>query len=206
MSELRVIGAGLGRTGTHSLKLALERLLGGPCYHMYEVLQRPEHVPVWHAAARGERVDYRALLDGYAAAVDWPVSAYWSELAEVFPGAVIVLSVRDSESWWKSATRTIFEGFRRPPMPFEPPGWRDMVTDMLRRFTPQFLEEAPARAAFEQHVADVRRRAPKNRLVEWSARDGWGPLCAALGVPVPSEPFPVTNTADEFRARAHFDA
>ncbi len=79
---LRVIGAGLGRTGTNSLKLALEQLLGGRCYHMSEVVERPGDVPVWHAAIRGDRPDWSAFPAGYEAAVDWPVCAFWRELAE----------------------------------------------------------------------------------------------------------------------------
>ena len=203
---MRVIGAGIGRTGTHSLKIALERLLGAPCYHMVEVFQKPQHVPLWHAAAKGEPVDFRAMLDGYAAAVDWPASAFWPELAQAFPKAIILLSTRPVDAWWKSASRTIFETMRRPPGPQEPPGWRDMITATLSRFTPDFLDESAAKAAFLRHEADVRRRAPADRLVEWTARDGWDPLCKALGVPMPSEPFPVTNTEQEFRARARYDS
>jgi hypothetical protein len=202
MSDLRVVGAGLGRTGTHSLKVALERLLGGPCYHMAEVFKRPADVPVWHAAAKKEPVDWRKLFDGYAAAVDWPPAAYWSQIAEVFPKAIIVLSTRDTDAWWNSATRTIFEAYRRGPGPQTPPGWREMITETFSNtFTPDFLDEAPAKAAFERHTADVRKRAATSRLLEWRAQDGWEPLCKALGVPVPDEPFPVTNTAEEFRAR-----
>lgn len=206
MPEMRVIGAGIGRTGTHSLKIALERLLGAPCYHMVEVFEKPQHVPLWHAAAQGEKVDFRKMLEGYASAVDWPASAFWPELAKTFPNAIILLSTRDVDGWWKSASRTIFETMRRPPGPQLPPGWRDMIVATLGRFTPDFLDESAAKAAFLRHEADARKRAPANRLVEWTARDGWGPLCAALNLPVPSEPFPVTNTEQEFRARAHFDA
>jgi hypothetical protein len=209
MSALRVVGAGLGRTGTHSLKIALERLLGAPCYHMVEVFQRPPDIAVWHAAAKREPVDWHKLFDGYAAVVDWPAAAFWSEIAEAFPDAVILLSVRDAESWWKSATRTIFDTFRRgrgtgPP---QLPAFPAMLTDLFKNtFTPDFLDEAAAKAAFDRHTEDVRKRAPANRLVEWRAQDGWGPLCTALGVPVPDEPFPVSNTTEEFRARAHLDA
>ena len=206
MSDLRVIGAGLGRTGTHSLKLALERLLGAPCYHMAEVFKRPQDIPIWHAAAKGESIDWRALFAGYAAAVDWPPSAFWSQIAEVFPDAIIVLSVRDADAWWKSASSTIFATYQRGPKPDDRPGWREMITDLFgNTFTPGFLEEATAKAAFERHNAEVRKRAPANRLVEWRATDGWGPLCAALGVPVPAEPFPVSNTSEQFRARANLD-
>jgi len=206
MSDLRVIGAGLGRTGTHSLKLALERLLGAPCYHMAEVFRRPQDIPIWHAAAKGEPVDWRALLSGYAAAVDWPVAGFWPQIAEVFPEAIIVLSLRDADSWWKSASSTIFEIYPRPPKPDDNPGFKPMLGAMFgNTFTPDFLEEAAAKAAFDRHNADVRKRAPANRLVEWRVTDGWAPLAAALGVPVPDEPFPVSNTKEQFRARANLD-
>jgi hypothetical protein len=204
MANLRVIGAGLGRTGTHSLKLALEKLLGAPCYHMAEVFRRPQDIPIWSAAAKGERVDWRALFDGYAAAVDWPPAGYWSQIAEVFPDAIILLSTRDADSWWKSASRTIFAIQQREPKADDNPAFKPMISEMFSNtFTPDFLQEAPAKAAFDRHNADVRKRAPANRLVEWRATDGWGPLCAALGVPVPAEPFPVSNTSEQFRARAN---
>ncbi len=203
MSNLRVIGAGLGRTGTHSLKLGLERLLGARCYHMAEVLPRPQDIPIWHAALKGERVDWHALFADYAAAVDWPAAAFWSQIADAFPDALIVLSVRDAASWWQSASSTIFAMYQRDPKPGDPPGWRDMITDMFgNTLTPNFLDEAAAKEAFDRHNADVRKRAPANRLLEWHPRDGWGPLAAALGVPVPGEPFPVSNTSEQFRTRA----
>jgi hypothetical protein len=200
--KLRVVGAGLGRTGTNSLKLALERLLGAPCYHMLEVLSHPEHVPLWHAAVRGEKVDFQALLSGYAAAVDWPASAFYKELAEAFPDAIVLFSVRDAASWWKSADATIFAGLRRQRQAEKTP-WNEMVSDLLdRRFTPGCLDDRMASmAAFDRHTEEVRRSIPATRLVEWRPGDGWGPLCAALGVPVPTEPFPHVNTTDEFRAR-----
>jgi hypothetical protein len=206
MADLRVIGAGLGRTGTHSLKLALERLLGAPCYHMAEVFRRPQDIPIWQAAARGEPVDWRALFADYGAAVDWPPAAFWSQIAEAFPDAIIVHSVRDADAWWKSASNTIFAIYQRPPKPDDNPGFKPMLGEMFgKTFTPGFLEEAAAKAAFDRHNADVRKRAPANRLVEWRVTDGWGPLCAALGVPVPAEPFPVSNTSEQFRSRAGLD-
>ena len=193
---LRVVGAGLGRTGTMSLKLALERLLGAPCYHMAEVFAHPEHVPLWHAAARGEAVDWHRLFRGYAAAVDWPVASFWPEVSEAFPDAVILHSVRDPESWWKSASGTIFPASRDASGE-----WRAMIEAMFAsRFTSALDDERACIEAFERHNADVRARAPKERLVEWRASDGWGPLCAALGVAVPDEPFPRTNTSEEFQA------
>ncbi len=194
---LRVVGAGLGRTGTMSLKLALERLLGGPCYHMAEVFTHPQHVPLWTAAARGEMPDWPALFDGYRAAVDWPVAAFWPEVSAAFPDALVLLSVRDPQSWWESASQTIFPAIAR-----QPPGpWRDMVDALFAaRFTTALDDPAACMAELERHNARVRAAVPARRLLEWRAGDGWAPLCAALGVPVPDEPFPRTNTKDEFLA------
>ena len=130
---VRVVGAGLGRTGTLSLKAALERLLGAPCYHMAEVFAHPEHVDVWTAAFKGHQPDWKKFLSGYAAEVDWPASAFWFEIAEVFPKAIILLSTRDSsETWWNSANETIFRGIDAAP----PGKWKDMVEAMFGyRFT-----------------------------------------------------------------------
>jgi hypothetical protein len=192
---LRVVGAGLGRTGTMSLKLALERLLGAPCYHMAEVFAHPEHVPVWHAAARGEPVDWHALFSGYAAAVDWPVGSFWAEVSAAFPDALILLSTRSAESWWKSASETIF------PTSAKAAGtpWHAMWQEIARRrFTLQLGDRAAAIDAYERHNAEVRARAPRQRLLEWTARDGWAPLCRALGVAVPDAPFPHANSTEEF--------
>ena len=105
---LRVVGAGLGRTGTLSLKLALERLLGEPCYHMVEVLSHPEHIPLWYKAFKGNTPDWNKIFNGFKAAVDEPASCFWKEISQAFPNALVILSVRDAESWWKSADKTIF--------------------------------------------------------------------------------------------------
>jgi len=198
---LRVIGAGVGRTGTTSLKAALERLLGAPCYHMLEVFQHRDHVPHWHAAARGRMPEWRELLAGYAAAVDWPASAFWPELCEAFPDALVVLSLRDPQAWWESADETIFPTIREPA---REPGWyaewQAMVHAMLGSRFGAIDDAASAMAAFERHNARVRELAPPERLLEWRAADGWEPLCAALDLPVPDEPFPRVNTRDEWRA------
>ncbi|MHB8637751.1 MAG: sulfotransferase family protein [Fimbriimonadaceae bacterium] len=203
---LKVVGAGLGRTGTHSLKLAMEKLLGAPCYHMVEVFEHPEHVPVWHAAARGEAVDWNALMNGYAAAVDWPASAFWPELSQAFPEALIVLSVRDVEAWWRSTQNTIFNEIENPRFA-QMKDWLDMVVAMFEaRFTTELHNHDACVAAFERHNAEVIERAPANRLLVWQATEGWAPLCSALGLPVPDEPFPLTNTTEEFRARRAAEA
>jgi hypothetical protein len=191
---LRVVGAGLGRTGTLSLKVALEKLLGAPCYHMLEVFKNESHVPVWTAAARGDLPDWDTLFDGYAAAVDWPAGAFWRSISERYPDALILLSARDPQAWWESASSTIFPGTKRAEG-----AWREMVDAMFGNTFVRDLEDRDACiAAFERHYADVRATAPKGRLLEWRPGDGWAPICAALDLPVPDEPFPHVNTREDW--------
>ena len=201
---LRIIGAGIGRTGTNSLQLALQQLLDGRCYHMVEVFGHPEHVPMWHAAANGDMPDWDVLFDGYVAEVDWPASAFWRELADANPGALILLSTRDSAAkWWESADETILPVLRKP---VEQPGneeWQQMVLGLAaREIGPDWDDAERAQAFYERHNEQVRREAPAGRLLEWRASDGWKPLCEALGVPVPDEPFPRVNTREEWLARS----
>jgi hypothetical protein len=206
--SFRVVGAGVGRTGTHSLKLALERLLGGPCYHMLEAFGHPEHVPMWLHAIRDEPVDWHALMQGYVAGVDWPVGAFWRELSEVFPDAIILLSTRSSaDAWWKSANATIFQ-VEPPDLPSDDPmhGMTIMPREMLtKKFAANWRDETEAKRAYEAHNANVRATAPASRLVEWQPGDGWKPLCDALGLPVPAEEFPHVNSTAEFRAMLGLD-
>lgn len=206
---LQVVGAGLGRTGTHSLKVALEQLLGGPCYHMVEVFGRPDQRDTWATAVRGEEVDWTSFLAPYRATVDWPAAAFWKELSVAAPDAVIVLSTRDSDAWWKSASETIFAVLARGASPDDEAGREElaMIEGLIeQRFTPDWQERAGAIAAYEAHNAQVRAEAPPGRLVEWRPGDGWAPLCAALGLAEPSEPFPHLNSTSDFRAMTGLDA
>ena len=183
-----------------SLKQGLETLLGGPCYHMYEVFQHLDHVPLWHDAALGKPVDWDKIFDGYVAAVDWPVGSFWQEVSAHYPDALILLSVRDPEKWWNSAHETIFQSIAQ--ISDEHKDWHEMIDAMMaNRFTPDLTDKEACIAAFNRHNDEVRRLAPKDRFLEWQASDGWGPLCRALGVPVPDEPFPHVNTKDEFLER-----
>jgi hypothetical protein len=182
------------------LKFALERLLGAPCYHMLEVFQHPDHIPVWHRAALGEDVNWHALFDGYAAAVDWPTAAFWPELMRAFPDAIVLLSLRDPDDWWASASETIFHGI--DTLPVAAPEWKEMVRALFReRWGADFADRDASIAAFNAHNARVRREVPAERLLVWQAGDGWAPLCEALGVAIPAEPFPRANTREDFRAR-----
>lgn len=210
-SVLAVVGAGLPRTGTKSLQAALERLLGGRCYHMHEVFARLDHVPVWRAAIRSEPVDWDSVLGGYVAAVDWPASAFWRELSAAYPSALVVLSVRDdARTWWESVSSTILNSTVREQPP-ERMAWQQMLRELFtHRLTPQWDDPdaaaaaAAAMEAYERHNAAVRAAVAPARLVEWRAADGWGPLCEALGVKIPDEPFPRLNSRDEWAGLSPF--
>jgi hypothetical protein len=166
---------------------------------MVDLFEKPAHFGVWTAAGRGQLPDWHALFEGYAAAVDWPAAAFWPEIAQAFPDAHVILSTRDSESWWKSASETIFA---RGSAAARPAPMKEMIEAVLgSRFTKEFTEREPAIQAYERNNARVREALPAHRLVEWTTEDGWGPLCRVLGVPVPDEPFPHANTTEEFKAR-----
>ncbi len=196
---LQVVGAGVGRTGTHSLKNALEQLLGGTCHHMIEVFTRPDEIPAWIDAAQGRAVDWTAMMAGYTAQVDWPGASFWPELAAANPDALVLLSVRDPDAWYTSCSNTIFAGI--PALIEQGDGWMTALVDMMGvRFSDQFGDRDAMIAAFEKHNDEVRAAIPADRLLEWTAADGWEPICARLGLPMPNEPFPKVNTTDEFRA------
>ena len=195
---LQVVGAGVGRTGTNSLKVALEQLLGGTCHHMIECFGRPDQIAGFTAACDGEPVDWSALLGGFTAMVDFPGSMFWREIAAANPDAPILLSTRGAEGWYTSATNTIFLSFDQAPPEMQP--WMLAVRKGLHdRFSDDFQNKDAMIAAYERHNAEVRAEVPTDRLIDWKPSDGWDPICAALNVPVPDEPFPVTNTTTEFR-------
>ncbi|HLM16575.1 MAG TPA: sulfotransferase [Acidimicrobiia bacterium] len=207
---LRVVGAGLGRTGTASLQLALQQLLDGRCYHMGEVFGRPGDTPVWHAAVNGTSPDWDTFLADFVATVDWPACAFWRELADANPDALVLLSTRSSaDAWWKSANDTIFQIQTRKAKPDDPDflvAQMAMATDMfVKTFTPNWQDETAAKAAYDAHNAAVRAEVDPARLVEWQPGDGWQPLCAALDVPVPDDPFPHVNSTADFRAMIGLD-
>jgi hypothetical protein len=205
---IKIIGAGLGRTGTMSLKVALEELGFVKCYHMVEVLARLDDARTWNAAARGEPVDWDRLFDGYQATVDFPGCMFYRELAEKYAEAKVILTVRDCERWYDSVAQTIY--FARKAFP----KWAGVLNPRMRdfqrmigriwdgMFQGRFEDRAFAIDAFNRHNEQVRRDLPADRLLVYEVSQGWGPLCAFLGVPVPEgKPFPHLNDAAEFRAR-----
>ncbi|MBV8799693.1 MAG: sulfotransferase family protein [Alphaproteobacteria bacterium] len=202
---LDVIGAGLGRTGTMTLKTALEKLGFAPCHHMYEVIQHPEQAAFWEAAARGEPVDWEEVFAGYRASCDWPSCAFYKELAARYPAAKVVLTLRDPHAWYRSVCNTILPAMKGPIVLPDgsragPPGDFAALLIGEKTFGNDFSEEHMV-AVFNRHNEEVKRRIPPERLLVFEAAQGWEPLCSFLGVPVPSEPFPLTNTTGEFKKR-----
>lgn len=200
--SLKVVGPGVGRTGTNSLKVALERLLGGRCHHMWEVGADPERqIPLWTAAVEGRPVDWHEMMDGFVAQVDWPGANFWPELTAAFPDALVIMSVRPADEWYASASNTIFQAISLEGE------WRATLRRLLNdRFSARLDDKDAMIEAYEQHNDRVRRTIPPDRLLEWSPADGWDPLCSFLGTEVPSEPFPVTNTTAQFREMLGLDA
>ena len=198
---LKVVGAGLGRTGTMSLKAALEQLLGGPCYHMMEVFEHPEHVAIWNRALSGETVEWSDVYAHYVATVDYPNAAVWEPLAAAYPDALVLLSSRDAAGWWKSASNTIIPAMQRAAVNPDLAEWSRMVT----AFGLQADDPEASMALFDAHNAHVRATVPAARLIDWQPGDGWEPICEKLGVSVPSDPFPHVNTTDEFRTMQGLD-
>ncbi|GAB3213161.1 hypothetical protein SAMN02745673_00294 [Marinactinospora thermotolerans DSM 45154] len=194
-----VIGAGFGRTGTLSLKYALERLGFGPCYHMAEIVERPERAEAWLAAARG-RADWGRLLAGYRSIVDWPGCYFWRELLDRHPNAKVVLSVRDPRRWYESAAQTIFD---TPPAKEVVPRYRpllELAEEIVhqRTFGNRVDDPEAAIRVYEEHNAAVRAAVPPERLLVFEVGQGWERLCGFLGVEVPDEPFPQTNDRASF--------
>ncbi len=203
-----LLGAGFGRTGTLSLKSALESLGYDPCHHMMEVMQNPGSEKSWKQAgdakARGDAYDWASLVDGYRALVDWPGCHFWRELSQVFPDAPVLLSVRDPQKWYESAFETIYQVIQRA-REAEDPAVRErmQMADSLifqGTFEGRFEDRAFATGVFEAHNEEVQRTIPADRLLVYRVGDGWEPLCKFLGTPVPEHAFPHVNSRDEFRA------
>ncbi len=197
---LKVIGAGLGRTGTNSLRLALNQLGLGPCHHMYEVRQDlPRNLPLWVANAKGA-YDWPESYKGFNSAVDWPTASFYRELAVAYPDAKFVLTTRSPESWAQSFSETIRTILKsRDQMPPENRPFVDMLIALVGLVGINGdLDHDGLVASFVAHNTNVKAAIPANRLLEYQVKQGWDPLCAFLGLAVPSEAFPRTNDREEF--------
>ena len=200
---MHVIGAGVGRTGTYSLKLALDHLGQGPCHHMEEVLHnQPVQVPPWAAALNGHP-DWASIYKGYESAVDWPTAGFFRELYRAYPSAKFVLTVRTPETWAESFSETIYKALAgRANAPKEAQPWLDMVVGVVTKTGfPEGLDAAGLTNAFTAHSDAVKATVPAGQLLVYEVKEGWEPLCNFLGLPVPAQPFPRTNNRVEFWER-----
>ena len=200
---LEIVGTGLGRTGTKSMHTALNRLGFGPCHHMVEVITKPEAMPLWIAAANGDR-DWDRMFDGYRSMVDWPGVQYWRELVAYYPDAKVLHTTRDPEAWFESTQKSIFspmslERFkdRNQAGPFA-----DFFTSALGDIREHLNDRDFLIDYFHRHEAEVMATIPADRLLVFPVGSGWEPLCEFLGVPVPDEPYPSENSRKDFAARA----
>ena len=198
--DLKVVGAGLPRTGTSSLRKALEHLLGGKCCHMSAIPDHPFDLGEgWQRAIAGKEVDWDQLMKPYTAAVDWPASLFWKELSEANPNALVLLSVRKNpDGWWESVNETIMKPAR---MAFSQ-DWEE-GTDLLKLFerfagTTEWDRPEVLKEAYVRHNDKVRETIPPERLLEWHASEGWEPICEALGRQVPDHPFPWVNKREDW--------
>ncbi len=199
---LEVIGAGFGRTGTLSTKIALETLGFGPCYHMKELYGNPEHLPFWQRASLGEAVEWQTVFAGYRSTVDWPATAAWKDLIEHYPDARVLVNVRAVETWADSMQQTICRLLtvrQRHPDSYA----RDVLEVANRLITEQAFggsldDRQGLIAAFEAHTDELRQSLPPERVMFFDVIDGWPPLCEFLECPVPETPFPRSNSRDEF--------
>jgi Sulfotransferase domain len=196
---LKVIGTGLGRTGTKSMQTALVMLGFGPCHHMVEVIQHPETLPLWIEAGEG-RADWDAIFKDYHSAVDYPSAAYWRELTSYYPNAKVLHTVRDPEEWFESAHATIMS-----PGGISRRDGGDMVSRFFLGLRQRVPFEVDDRAAmieyFRRHTEAVTAAIPRERLLVHQMGEGWERLCRFLEVPVPREPFPFENSRAEFISR-----
>ncbi len=214
---LKVIGAGFPRTGTTSLKAALDRLGFGPCHHMFEVLSQPEQVERWLSVLAEGPTDWERVFGGYRSAVDWPASHFWRELADVYPDSKVILTVREARRWYASF-RTLLTQPRNLPGTADETDETASVPESLTRLRPvmdmigqstfgdswRFRERLPdeehAVEVFQRHVATVQETLPADRLLVFEASQGWGPLCDFLGVERPEgEAFPHLNDSEWLR-------
>jgi len=200
--SVRILGAGFGRTGTNSLKEALEILGFGPCYHMHEVAKNPCHVSIWNRAIDEKEVDWQDLFKGYQSAVDWPTISFLPKLLHQYPHAKVVLTLRDPEQWFESASNTIFEamalGEKNPDITGRNRTKMSRRLILEKTFSGRYAEKEYCIKIYNQHIQDVISLVPSDKLLHYRISDGWKPLCDFLNVSVPSDHFPKTNDRKSF--------
>lgn len=209
---MRLIGAGLPRTGTLSQKIALEMLGLNPCYHMVTVLGDLTQAPLWERAVEGDG-QWDEIFGGYQSTVDWPGGLFYRELIDVYPDAKVLLSTRDPESWERSMRETVWAvrhggsliRLLSDAQALVNPAWAGFISmiDALVWDATFGDGDSPEEmiATFNRHNEEVQATVPADRLLVWSVCDGWEPLCEFLEVPIPDIPFPHLNDSKEFADR-----
>jgi len=217
-SRLRIIGAGYGRTGTCSLKIALQILNYTKCYHMFEIFENPKQAEFWLKVAQDtEEFNWEDVFSEYDATVDFPSCVYYEELMKKYPNAKVILTVRDPEKWYKSVKDTIYDARHQFPgryakrfnlLNYGWKFWEAYKIDKMSRsiiwkktFHNQFKNKQYATELFQKHNARVQRVVPSERLLVYDVTQGWAPLCQFLNVPIPSEEFPHVNDTNSHRTR-----
>lgn len=199
---LEIIGAGFGRTGTSSLKVALEHLGFGPVHHMFEVRDNPHLLPPWQAFVEGRGIDWETAFAGYRAQVDWPGAACWRELARDFPRAQVILTVRNPDDWFDSVEATILQLLSARGQ--HPDAHVNALVEMAYKlidqgvFDGRMSDRAHAIAVFNAHIEEVKATIAPERLLVFDVSEGWEPLCAFLRCPVPAITFPKLNSSRQF--------
>ena len=199
--SITVIGAGLGRTGTMSLKFALEQIGFGPCFHMIELMKVPERIALWDRAGSGEAVDWEDVLRGFNATVDWPSCTFYRELAARYPAAKVILTLRDPDKWFDSTQATIFKAMDQLVADPQNPMGSMVRKVIMKMFDDNMHDRAHCISVYNKHNDEVRRVIPASRLLVFNVAEGWEPLCKLLGVPVPATPFPSVNSTEEFQQK-----
>lgn len=215
--ELQVIGTGLARTGTMSLKVALEQLLSGNCFHVIEWLKDPQRTTILKKGYKKNEIDWSAFYEGFASAVDYPTCLFYQQLLEINPDLKVIHTVRDFDSWYASVKETVYRGkpksaqdifrmiknmmlsadFRRVAPVF-------MLNDKLiwqGQFESRFEDKEFMREKYRQHEEEVKKTVKEEHLLIYNIKDGWEPLCEFLHVPAPKTVFPKSNERQEFNRK-----
>lgn len=220
--SIKVIGAGLGRTGTKSLAAALD-ILGYRTYHF----PLPEHSAAWAAYADGTGSVQEAIMmavdAGYNATCDQPMADMFAEQMGMFPNAKVILTIRDSPEKWASSWKVLMEFIRVQERPFSlwkpfyptfiqwipfMQNWKQMRNIMgvhLGLSPGQLIREYDSEPKewlenqYKAHNKMVQEHVPKNQLLVFNVKEGWGPICKFLGREIPEEPFPKVNESAELQ-------
>ena len=214
--SIKIIGAGFPRTGTTTLKQALETLGYSKTYHFKDLIADPDRLKDWEELETKGHTNFAALFDGFVATVDFPGYPYYKILLEKYPDAKVILTKRKFEAWYESTRKTVWKAG-----PQTVPAKLAMLLKMLfnqrlrqtfkcikfmratylgKQFDNKFASREHAEKVFYNHIAEVSEYVPKEQLLIYDVAEGWEPLCRFLSCPIPREPFPHLNKKEHFHA------